>query len=164
MIRYTKHIVLLVLILTGCSSTKKANKKIDKAVSLTSPKYINEYIISKYGDSYFNKIKDTLIDTVFFHSYINDTFFIFKNKIDTFFLKTENCGDIRIIKDTVKLYVSGEEKIDTLIKVKYIDRYIVNKIPDNEHINKYINQNKFKFLFILIFFVFLVRLISKYIR
>lgn len=164
MIRYTKYIVLLVLILTGCSSIKKANKKIDKAVSLTSSKYINEYIISKYGDSYFNKIKDTLIDTMFIHSYINDTFFIFKNKIDTFFIKTKNCGDIRIIKDTVKLYVSGEEKIDTLIKVKYIDRYIVNKIPENEHINKYIDQNKFKFLFIFIFFVYLVRLISKYIR
>lgn len=164
MIRYTTYIVLSVLILTGCSSIKKANKKIDKAVSLTSPKYINEYIISKYGDSYFNKIKDTLIDTMFIHSYVNDTFFIFKNKIDTFFLKTENCGNIRIIKDTVKLYVSGEGKIDTLIKVKYIDRYVVNKISENEHINKYIDQNKFKFLFIFIFFVYLVRLIYKYIR
>jgi hypothetical protein len=121
--------VFFSVIIAGCS----AKKHIDKAVMKESPKFVIEYIISKYGSSYLDAIKDTIRDTVIVYKNRIDTIFYLKKETDTVYVKDTRNRDtiIRIIKKRDTLYVTKYKTQDTVIITKYYPKYIVEKKDTN---------------------------------
>ena len=118
-----KVLILLVvsLLLLSCS----AARHIDKAVFKKSPKYVIEYTISKYGSDYLEKIRDTIIDTIFTKQYTIDTL-IYGVSHDTIIVEKDKMM-MKVFKYYDSVYVFCRTKADTIYQTKYITKYIAEK-------------------------------------
>lgn len=115
-------VLLFILLAMSCSATKH----IDKAVMKENPKFVIDYIIGKYGDSYLPKIKDTIIDTIYVVGTHVDTFKI-TNKIDTIILNKDNVIT-KVFRHYDTIWVMTDIKRDTIIRIIYKDRYMVKPL------------------------------------
>jgi len=123
---------LIIAISTSCNPIKRANRKIDKAINLTSPDHVIGYVVSKY------RLKNPEIDTVIVvqDSIMADTIIVIKPEIkndtivkpDTIVINKDRLK-IQIIKqrDTVK--ISGICTTDTVYRYKTI---YIEKIAENQ--------------------------------
>lgn len=128
------------LFLSVCAPTKRATKKIDKAVSLTSPDYVIGYVVDRYN------VKGRTADTIY--TYKSDTVSLTHviNLRDTVQLRdtivTQNerlkLSIIRL-RDTIK--IKGE-CISETVRVKVVEKYdgsvkVYNKTEQQEKSRKF---------------------------
>lgn len=104
----------------GCAPTKIATRKIDKAVSITSPHFVIGHVVSKYNVAVNKK------DTIYVKESIEkvDTF-ISVNEIvnrDTIYIEKQiNNATVRIVKIRDTLKVGAECRIDTVVVERHYD-------------------------------------------
>jgi hypothetical protein len=143
----TALIVLLTTLLLSCSGEKRAVKKINNAVELTSPEFVYSYLVNTY------KLPETPYDssetlTIIRDSIKLDTIIRIDTlkKSDTIHIKNDRM-QIRIIKQNDTVYVKGDCVTDTIIreKVVYVTKYVEPK--------KSFDKNKFYDDFITIAFI-----------
>jgi len=156
----TSIVLLLSTLLLSCSGEKRAVKKINKAVELTSPEFVYSYLVNTYKlpeIPYDSSETVTIIrDSIRLDTIIRiDTL----KKSDTIHIKNDRM-QIRIIRKNDTVYVKGDCVTDTIIreKVVYVTKYVDS--------NNYLDKNKFYDNFVpmvLIVFV-LVLLIVAMIR
>ena len=154
--------LLLSYFLTSCSVKLRANRKIDKAIMLTSPKYVIEYVTNKYGSSYLENKIDTIIDTIIVNGVKIDTMFITKIK-DTIVFQKDGT-DVKIIRLYDTIYANIKTKTDTIYSVKTFTKCVVVK---DDKVNNYKIKDVFNYLWIFIFliiFVVIIWLLFKYIK
>ena len=123
---------LIITITTGCNPIKRANRKIDKAVNLTSPDHVVGYVMSKY------RLKNLEIDTVIVvqDSIRADTFIVLKSEIhndtvvkpDTIIINRDRLK-IQVIKQRDTIKISGICTTDTVYRYKTI---YVEKVTENQ--------------------------------
>jgi hypothetical protein len=136
-----KHIKILMLFIAMFLFSCSAERHIDKAVMKRSPKFVLEYTISKYGDSYLTRIRDTIIDTIYTQGFKFDTLLIGK-VIDTITINKNN-AIIKIFKHYDTIYTAVDIKRDTIYRIVYRDRYIAEK----QQIEK---KNNYSILYIIL--------------
>lgn len=150
--------MLLIFIFISFSCT--ASRHIDKAVMKESPKYVIDYTISKYGDSYLPVLKDTLIDTIYVVGTHIDTFKV-TNKIDTIILSKDNVIT-KVFRHYDTIWVATDVRTDTIVRVVYKDRYVVS----NDEVNYKDKYRRLNFILdvvlILLVVVVIVTLIIKH--
>jgi hypothetical protein len=134
--------------LTSCSVELKANRKIDKAIMLTSPKHVIEYVTNKYGSSYLENKTDTIIDTIIVKGVKIDTMFITKTR-DTIIFQKDGT-DVKIIRLYDTIYANIKTKTDTIYSIKTFTRYVVVK---DDKGTKYWTKDIFNNLWILILLI-----------
>lgn len=122
-----KYIKILMLFITMVLVSCSAERHIDRAIMKKSPKFVIEYTISKYGDSYLTSIRDTIRDTIYTKGFKFDTLLIGK-VIDTIAINKNNAV-IKIFKHYDTIYTAVEVKRDTIYRIVYKDRYIAEKHP-----------------------------------
>jgi hypothetical protein len=137
-------ILIFVLFLFSCT----AGYHIDKAVIKRSPKYVVEYTIGKYGDSFLDKHIEKIYDTVYTKEIKFDTI-LFGKKIDTLVINRDN-ATIKIFKYYDTIFTSVKVKRDTIIKTIYKDRYVIDKKDFNE--GNYFGK-VFMWIFIIVFLI-----------
>ena len=163
----TALILFLTILLPSCSGEKRAVKKINKAVELTSPEFVYSYLVNTYklpeiphdSSETITIIRDSIrLDTII----RIDTL----KKSDTIQVKNDRM-QIRIIRQNDTVYIKGHCVTDTIIreKVVYVTRYTEPK--------KSFDRNKFYddfipiafILFVVIFLIIaMVRGIRSYIK
>jgi pyridoxine 5'-phosphate synthase PdxJ len=144
---------------TSCSVELKANRKIDKAIMLTSPKHVIEYVTSKYGSSYLENKIDTIVDTIIVKGVKIDTMFITKTKDTVIFQKDGT--DVKIIRLYDTIYANIKTKTDTIYSVKTFTKYVVVK---NNNATKYWLKDIYSNLWILILLIIFVAIILVLIK
>jgi len=145
--------MFLFYILASCSVEKRANRKIDKAIILSSPKHVIEYVTTKYGSSYLETKIDTIVDTIFFRGIKVDTMFITKTK-DTIIFQKDGT-DVKIIRLYDTIYANIKSKTDTVYSVKTVTRYIVVKDKKQNNISK-VNWIYIFIVFVIMFIAILI--------
>lgn len=145
-------VILLALFLFGCS----ASQHIDRAITKKSPSYVIGYVVEKYGDSYLNKFRDTIVDTIYTQGFHIDTMIVSK-KVDTIVINKDNVSTI-IYKYYDTLRVISKMKADTIYKIKYIDRYNVQplKSTDDEGLLSMRNLLIVFFLSVVVFLIVVI--------
>lgn len=148
--------------LSSCSVELRANRKIDKAIILTSPKHVIEYVTSKYGSSYLESKVDTVVDTIIVNGVKIDTMFITKT-IDTVIFQKDGT-DVKVIRLHDTIYANIKTKTDTVYSVKTFTKYVVDK--DNKVSNYWLKDifSNLWILILLIIFAAIVWLIFKSIK
>ncbi len=157
--------LILSFLLISCSSEKRAIKKINKAVELTSPNFVHNYLVTTYNlseipyDSFqtITIIKDSVkIDTVI----RIDTL----KKTDTIQIRNDRM-QIKIIRHNDTVYVKGDCVTDTIIREKtvYVTRY-VKQNQDNTIDKSKFYDNFFSVGFILVVIIFLLISMARAIR
>lgn len=141
-------------VLSSCSVELRANKKIDKAIILTSPKHVIEYVTSKYGSSYLESKVNTVVDTIIVNGVKIDTMFITKTRDTVIFQKDGT--DVKVIRLHDTIYANIKTKTDTVYSVKTFTKYVVNK--DNK-ISNYWLRDVFSNLWILILLIIFAAII-----
>lgn len=142
-------------VLSSCSVELRANRKIDKAITLTSPKHVIEYVTSKYGSSYLESKVDTVVDTIIVNGVKIDTMFITKTRDTVIFQKDGT--DVKVIRLHDTIYANIKTKTDTVYSVKTFTKYVVDK--DNK-VSNYWLKDVFSNLWILILLIIFVIILS----
>jgi hypothetical protein len=140
--------LFLLHVLSSCSVELRANRKIDKAIILTSPKYVVEYVTNKYGSSYLESKTDTVVDTIIVRGTKIDTMFITKTRDTVIFQKDGT--DVKVIRLHDTIYTNIKTKTDTVYSVKTFTKYVV--VKDNKT-NSYWIKDVFGNLWILILLI-----------
>jgi hypothetical protein len=148
----TALIVLLATLLLSCSGEKRAIKKINKAVELTSPEFVHSYLVNTYNipeTPYDSSETLTIIrDSIKLDTIVRiDTL----KRTDTIQIKNDRM-QIRIIRQNDTVYVKGYCVTDTIIREKVV---YITKHADLKNFNK----NKFYDNFIPIALIVLVVLL-----
>jgi Ca2+/Na+ antiporter len=159
-------ILLLTTLLLSCSGEKRAIKKINKAVELTSPDFVYSYLVSTYklpevpydSSETITIIRDSIkLDTII----LIDTL----KKTDTIQIRKDRM-QIRIIRQNDTVYVKGDCVTDTIIREKIV---YVTKYADKKNFEKNNFYDKFVpiafIVFVMIFLIIaIVRGIKSYIK
>jgi hypothetical protein len=166
----TATVILLLLItplLNSCSSEKRAIKKITKAVELTSPEFVHNYLISTYRLPE-NPYDSTETITIIRDSIKIDTLVRIDTvkKTDTIQIQNDRM-QIKIVRHNDTIYVRGKCVTDTVVKEKIV--YVTKYVGKENGIDKkrfYDNFVAVAFiLFVIIFLLIsIVRAIRSYIR
>lgn len=162
----TALIVLLTTLLLSCSGEKRAIKKINKAVELTSPDFVYSYIVNTYklpeipydSSETLTIIRDSIkLDTIV----RIDTL----KKTDTIQIKNDRM-QIRIIRQNDTIYVKGDCVTDTIIreKVVYITRYAEPKNFDKKKFYDDFIAISFIVFVVLFLIIAMIRGIRSYIK
>lgn len=139
-------------VLSSCSVELRANRKIDKAIILTSPKHVIEYVTSKYGSSYLESKVDTVVDTIIVNGVKIDTMFITKTRDTVIFQKDGT--NVKVIRLHDTIYANIKTKTDTVYSVKTFTKYVVDK--DNKVSNYWLKDvfsNSWILILLIIFAV-----------
>lgn len=149
-------------VLSSCSVELRANRKIDKAIILTSPKHVIEYVTSKYGSSYLENKVDIVVDTIIVNGVKIDTMFITKTRDTVIFQKDGT--DVKVIRLHDTIYTNIKTKTDTVYSVKTFTKYVVDK--DNKVSNYWLKDvfSNLWILILLIIFAVIIWSIFKFIK
>jgi hypothetical protein len=153
--------------MTSCSGEKQAIKKINKAVELTSPEFVHNYLISTYKLSE-NPYDSTETITIIRDSVKIDTIVRIDTikKTDTIQIQNDKM-QIKIIRHNDTVYVKGKCITDTIVKEKtvYVTKYVSkeNGIDKNRFYDNFVAIVFILFVIILLL-ISIVRAIRNYIR
>ncbi len=157
--------LILSFLLISCSSEKRAIKKINKAVELTSPEFVHNYLVTTYNlpeipyDSVqtITIIRDSVkIDTVIRIDTLKNT--------DTIQIRNDRM-QIKIVRHNDTIYVKGNCVTDTVIREKtvYVTKYLKQNQDSAIDKSKFY-ENFFSVGFILFVIIFLLIAMARAIR
>lgn len=162
----TALVVLLTTLLLSCSGEKRAIKKINKAVELTSPEFVCSYLVNTYNIPeipYDSSETSTIIrDSIKLDTIVRiDTL----KRTDTIQIKNDRM-QIRIIRQNDTVYVKGDCVTHTIIreKVVYVTRYAEPKKYNKSKFYDNLIPIAFIVLVILLIMIAIVRGIRSYIK